>query len=223
MERAEAGKGTIPRERKRPFPHPLPSHSAASGRREANTEFRCSVDVEFAAIFAATRDECHGVGRQPQLVRPLPVAIKLRMTPSRSIFGMWSDGMVNNMTASSSGERNFYLRPAIVLARHRQISSIVELSLANHTAVCRVTRSVKQYSNDASGMSTAILGHSLAPTRVSSARSVGSTRRANCSRSTVHSRPSATSAASTISLRFDTTIPDPLHGPHALPGCRRGA
>src|SRR5262245_24039036 len=29
------------------------------------------VDVEFAAIFAAARNECHGVGRQPQLVRPL--------------------------------------------------------------------------------------------------------------------------------------------------------
>ena len=29
------------------------------------------VDVEFAAIFAATRNECHGVGRQPQLLRAL--------------------------------------------------------------------------------------------------------------------------------------------------------
>src|SRR5262245_56863988 len=29
------------------------------------------VDVEFAAIFAAARDERHGVGRQPELLRPL--------------------------------------------------------------------------------------------------------------------------------------------------------
>src|SRR5215510_2534758 len=36
------------------------------------------VDVEFAAIFAAARDECHGVGRQPQLVRSLA---RLREVP----------------------------------------------------------------------------------------------------------------------------------------------
>jgi hypothetical protein len=28
----------------------------------------------------------------------LPVSVSCRMTPSRSTFGIWRDGMVNNMT-----------------------------------------------------------------------------------------------------------------------------
>ena len=49
----------------------LRSDSEGGDRLSVNTDLVAWVDVEFAAIFPTTREERHGVGGQPQLLRPL--------------------------------------------------------------------------------------------------------------------------------------------------------